>query len=209
MNVVQPLAIWARRGNFLGNFFIFFERAVFQVNADHRTRTQTSFFDDVPRVGHDVVQDTNLRRNINVIVRSLPESCRSQTVSVQAAANLLTVRENQQCWAIPSFHDTRVVLVEVLRLRNCRFQIRVVSESFRNEQHHRFFWLAASFDQEFRDSVEVCRIRSRRVTQRTEFLLSTFPDSVGHFRFVGSHPVQITLQCVDFTIVTQKSHRLG
>mmetsp|Transcript_368 Transcript_368/g.1217 ORF Transcript_368/g.1217 Transcript_368/m.1217 type:complete len:217 (-) Transcript_368:1551-2201(-) len=82
VNVVQPFAIRARRGNFLGNFFVLFERAVFQVDADHRTRTQTSFLNNVRRVGHDIVQNANLRRDINVIIRSLPESRGSQTVSV-------------------------------------------------------------------------------------------------------------------------------
>mmetsp|Transcript_6845 Transcript_6845/g.24932 ORF Transcript_6845/g.24932 Transcript_6845/m.24932 type:complete len:297 (-) Transcript_6845:765-1655(-) len=95
-----------------------------------------------------------------------------------------------------------------MNFRKGHVEFRVVAVRFGHKQHHCLSRRAASLHEKLGDAIEVGRVRGRRVANRAEFRFASVPDRVLHVGFLGSHPVQVTLEGVDLTVVTQKAHRL-
>ena len=205
---LHPVTVRETRGHFLGDFRVLLEFTSLQIGIDHHTRTKTALGDDVGRVGQHIAENTDLRGDVDVVIRRAPESSRSQTIAVEAGTELLTVAEDEQRRTVPRLLHTGVVIVEIVNFRERRIELRVVAVRLRHEQHHRLSRSAASADKELSHSVEVGGVRRSRATDRAEFLLTSIPDRVVHISFLRRHPVQVTLKGVDLTVVAQEAHGL-
>ena len=85
----------------------------------------------------------------------------------------------------------------------------VVLPCFGNHHHDGFGKAAAGHHQRFESIVEVARVRAIRLDQRKQFLQIIAEQVTLHDPLASIHPVAVTANRVDFTVMSDESLRMG
>ena len=208
LNLGEPGLVVAAARHLLGHLGVLLEVARLEVRLDHLAGAEATLGDDVLGVGDDVAEDANLRRDVDVVIRGAPETSGAETVAVEAAAELLAVGEDEEGGAVPRLLHAGEVIVKRLNLGVGGVELGVVAVRLGDEEHHRLRDGAAGLDEELGDAVEVGGVGRGGVADGAELVLAAVPYGVGHVRLLGRHPVEVTLEGVDLTVVAEEAHGL-
>src|SRR5215469_16837046 len=134
-------------------------------------------------------------------------SAGTKAITVQICSAIATIRESEESWSIPGLHHTRSPLVECLF---SRVHATVSLPCFGNHEHDRFRKREDTINgEQFKDIVECGRVGTSILNdwiQEVEFIAKKFRLQDP---FSCTHPILISSQRIDFTIMGSPSQRLS
>ena len=130
----NPFSVGMLSGNFALDVPVFQDLVVFQVDGEHLTGAEATFFEDIarfeidhPRFGGD---DDEAIAGDNV-------AGGAQSVAIETGTDGFTIAECEQGRSVPGFLNAAVVFVEVHHFR-IAIEFRLVLIGFGNQQHQGF-----------------------------------------------------------------------
>ena len=156
----QPLAVRVLVCKLVLNLTVVVYLSFLRVDEQNLARLQASLLGDLRRVE---VHHADLRRHDHGVVLGDGVPCRAQTVTVEHAAGIASVGEQQCCRSVPRLHQYGVVLVEGLQVLGDRV---LVVEAFRYHDGHGLWQRQSAHDEELEDIVEACRVGHTRLYDR-------------------------------------------
>ena len=150
--LIQPLSIRAFACIGLFQFVIIDDTTFDRINQKHFARTQTIFCHNFSRV---YIQYANLRCKDQIIVICDVITGWTQTVTVKNGSHDITIAEHDRCRAIPRFHHSCIILIEVFFLLTHQV---VVCPRLRNSDHNCQWKLHTTHNKELQCIIQHCGI---------------------------------------------------
>ena len=150
--LAEPFAIGMGLGQLFLDLAVVVDPALLRVDEQNLSRLQTAFADHVARLE---VHHAHFRGHHHHALLRYRIARGAQTVAVEHAAGIATIREQQGGWTVPRLHQYRVVFVERLQVLADRV---LVVERLRHQDSHRLRQRHAAHDEELKDVVEACRV---------------------------------------------------
>mmetsp|Transcript_27317 Transcript_27317/g.66293 ORF Transcript_27317/g.66293 Transcript_27317/m.66293 type:complete len:600 (+) Transcript_27317:2920-4719(+) len=224
--LLHPFSVWVARSDFTLDANVVLEFSSFKVDVDHLARSQTSLLNNIGflKIGND----TSLTHHVNTSVLGDGITSGTKTITIQRGTNRFTVRENKKGWTIPGLKQTSVEFVEVSDL-GVFVQIWVLHVSSRDHSHQCAWGTVTRLGHQLEDRIQVGRIGSAKINDRLKEVWDVL--GVAHSdnvlggvivdqvrvnvtlqrlgAFTGLHPVDVTEESVDLSVVSKHSHGLG
>ena len=201
--LLNPLTVRFGLGQCCFDFFVINDATLLHVDQQHFAWLQAPFFDDF------FLRERNhahLGSHHDNVIFGHQIAGRTQTVTVQCGTDHLAIGKGHRSRAIPWLHQRSVVFVEGTTVF---IHQRVTGPGFRNQHHHGMRQAIATRHQQFQTVVETGGVRLT-IDDQWPQLFQVFTE---HRRFHGlvtrSHPVDIALHSVDFTVVGNHAERMG
>ena len=201
--LIEPFTIWfCTIAVFLA--FIIGNDALFnRIDNQHLSWHESAFDNNVLWID---IQNTDFRcKNQSSIIRDII-SGGTQTVTIKRCSYGVTIGKQDCGRTIPWFHHRCIVMIEILLLLLHRI---LVFPRLRNHQHHRCSKRHAVVVQEFQCVIKHCRVRTGCIDDRIDLVNFLIQQRRGHCFFSCQHSVRITADCIDFTIVSDHTIRMG
>ena len=164
---------------------------------------QTAFFDDRFRVE---VQNTHFAGHDYSVVVGHVVATWTQSVSIENRTDDSTVSERNRRRTVPRFLQARVIFVE----RSFVFRHgRMILPCFGDRHHDDFRQTPAGHHQHFHRVVELTRVTTVLFDDWHQAADLVAKESVFHQTLTSSNPVAIASKCVDLTVVSNPTQRLG
>ena len=179
------------------NLIIADNASLLRVNHQHTSGTQTVFFDNSCRVN---IYDTNLRCENDSIVICNIITRRSETVAVQSSTNSTAIRKGHSSRSVPCLNQRIMIFEEGLQVI---IQMRIFAPRLRNHHHNSVRQTASAHQQKLQNIVEHAGIGAGFVNNRHNLLDIITPKTVAAHCLTRTHPVDITAQCIYFTVMHQ------
>ena len=200
---VKPLAVRLFVCIFLFQFFIINYSSRHCIHKKHFPRMQPFLYKDPGRLD---IQYAHLRRKNQVVVIGNIIPGRTKTVSVKHRAHHIAVREQNGGRSVPWLHHGSVVLIKVsLILRHTS----VINPGLRNGNHHRKRKLHTAHYHKLQRIVQHSGIGTGCVYRRKNFVQFSFQTARLHRLFSRSHFICISPDCINFSVVHNKTVRMG
>ena len=198
----QPLPIGVLGGQFGLDLLIGDDAALGGVNQEHPTRLQPQALDDRGRVE---VEDAGFRGHHHQAVLRHPDARGTQSIAVEHRAHDGAVGETHRSRSIPRFHERRVIRVESPAVWRKGL---VTLPGLGDHHQHRVRQTSPAQMQQFKHLIEAGTVRCPGCADR-ENLLDVGAEDVGvDQRFAGPHPVLVTGDGVDLTVVGDPAERM-
>ena len=202
LGLLQPVLVGvADRQAFL-EFGIVDDAPLLHIDQEHLAWLQAPFLDDLAvRDG----QYAHFRSHHHQVIVGDQIARRAQAVAVQGGTDLAAIGKGYRRRAIPGLHQRRVVFVKSLAVF---VHQRVARPGFRDQHHHGVCHGIATGHQQFQ-----CIVKARRVAlsfrdQRPDFFQVSTEKFGSHGMTASAHPVDITAQGIDFTVVCDHAERV-
>jgi hypothetical protein len=197
---VQPGTEIVSAGNRLLQLLVVNDTTGLGVDQEHTTGLQTSLLND--RLGLDR-NCADLGGTDDTIIVHHVETARSQTVSVQVGTTVTTISESEQRRTVPRFHLASGPLVERGLLG---IHVVVALPGLGNHQHNGFREGKNAVDSEkFEDVVKSSGVRASILNDRVHRLQLLLEDVRVHHTLTSAHPVLVSTQGVDLSVVGSPS----
>ena len=184
-------------GNLVLNLIIADNASLLRVNHQHPSGTQAVFFDNSCRVN---IYDTNLRcKNDSIVICNIITR-RSEAIAIQSSTNSTAIRKGHSSRSVPCLNQRIMIFEEGLQVI---IQMRIFAPRLRNHHHDSVRQTASAHQQKFQNIVEHAGIGTGFVNNRHNLLDIITPKTVAAHRLARTHPVDITAQCIYFTVMHQ------
>ena len=133
-------------------------------------------------------------------------SWRTKTISIKNCTHDISIREKNRCWSIPRLHHSRIILIEILLLLLHSFIITPwLWDCNHNSQRKRH----TIHNKEFKCVIKHSWIRTIGVNNWCDLRHLIFKIWRNHCFFSWKHSVGISLDCINLTVVNDKSVWMG
>ena len=198
----QPIRIGVTTGQFIFQFLVIDDAALFHVDQEHLAGLQSPFLDNA-LFGN--VEDTHLGGHYHQVVTGDQITCRAQAISVQRGTDLAAVGKGHGGRAVPRFHHGGMVFIKgAARL----IHQWITGPGFRNEQHHGVCHGVTTGHQQFQRIVKTGGVGLTLGNQWPEFLQVVSKQLRGHRLATGVHPVDVAAHGIDLAIVGDHAERM-
>ena len=200
---LEPEAIRALGRELTLDLFIGDDAALLGIDEEHPARLQAAFLGDLIR-RH--IEHTDLRSHDDAVILRHIIARRAEAVAIKYGANLLAIGESNGGRAIPWLHQAGVILIEGLP---CIVHALMVGPRFGDHHHHRVWKRAAGEHEHFERVVEHGRVAAIGIDDRVHLPHVVAEQVRLEERAAGMHPVDVTAQCVDLSIMRHVAIRMG
>mmetsp|Transcript_5588 Transcript_5588/g.10515 ORF Transcript_5588/g.10515 Transcript_5588/m.10515 type:complete len:225 (-) Transcript_5588:1115-1789(-) len=186
--------------------FVLNKTTLIEIKQKNVSGLETTLANNVLRID---IHDTNLTCHDNTTALSDIVPTGTKTIPIKSSTKITTISEGHERGTIPRLHDGAVVVVKVLLVLG---HVRIVLPSLGNEHHHNFGKITTRTGKKLQNRVESTGIRRVYRDNRLQLLKSVLRKlefSAVHNTLASTHPVGITTEGVNLTIVAQETHGLS
>ena len=194
-----PLAVRTALGPFGFDFFVGNQAPGIEIDEKNPARLQATFGNDF---GGIHIHHADFGSHDAKIVVGHVVARRAQPIAVQYGADIGAVGEGDGRWAVPRFHQTRVVFVEGALFGAHRV---VLLPRFGNHHQHGFLQRAAGHQQELQHVVEGAGIRTIRFDDRKQLRQILAEQFARGDALASVHPILVAKQRVDLAVVAHET----
>ena len=201
---VEPFGVGLLGADLCFQLVVADDAFLFQVHDKHFPGLEAAFFLD--QAGVDG-QDAGFGGHDDPVILCHAIAGRPQAVAVERGADDLPVREGDRSGAVPGFHDGRMEFVKCFFYR---VHLIVPVPGFGDQHHHHVRQGAAAERKQFDDIIETGAVGCSFGDNGKEHV-HLFLAEIGGSEtfFAGPEPVEVALQRIDLTVMSDIPKRLG
>ncbi|GKT49344.1 uncharacterized protein ColSpa_09525 [Colletotrichum spaethianum] len=202
--LVEPCAEVLAAGDGLLQLLVVNDAAGKGVDEQHATGLETALLDDLLGLDGD---GADLGSADDAVVVHDVETARAQTVTVEVGTAVASVGESEESGTVPRLHLASSPLVESSLLG---VHVGVALPGLGDHEHDSLGQRQNTVDgEQLQDVVESSRVRTTILNNGVQTLELLLKDVRLHDTLSGSHPVLVSTESVDFTVVGGPSQRLS